>query len=502
MMMGILFLVLSTQVFSKENILSRKEILKKFKERERPLSYDEYAEKFAALKEIPEDFTNVDNLVLSETQLQLESEERKNDLRKLSEAKKALVSGDTRKAEFFLKLIDNKNEVLSRTRDRFLAIVDFIEGRFDEGYARISHKKFSDIASYRETCLLRILFLLQKKTSNQLLNEFSSCKAFTSKYSKNDQFWLENLEFLKSGDQSGITAGIALDPRTILADTDLTRLWLKSGVYFNREKAILRQIGLMDGRIYESKRAREIIAMLYYRTGDEKTAMEFIEDIDSANAENIKGNIDLQNKRYELALGHFKLALGHKENSTNALERLIPLAWKLEQWQDGLRNLSRVLRSETNKSKISLDTAFRIRLEQFEIAAEQLAIIDAKFSYSPPNEIDLMKAYVTLRMGQKAESLALSEKLCKRFNGLHCYLMMNHSVWENLGLLFARTNPIFSNDQLDVDFYRKIPVIEPLQETPVVDQKDIEELDSEEVLIGLNQKNRRNPNANVFKSLP
>ena len=413
-----------------------------------------------------------------------------------------MISGDVRKARFFLKLIDVKNDVLNRTRDRFLAILDFIEGRYEQGYALISHKKFSDTSSYRETCLLKILFLLQKQTSNELLNEFSRCRAFTSRYSINEQFWLANLEFLKTGNRGGITAGITLDPRTILANKDLTRLWLKSGIFFNREKAIIKQIGIMDGRIYTSKRAREIIGMLYYRIGEDKTALEFLEDIDSANAENIKGNIDLKNRRFELAIGHFKLALTHKENSINALERLIPLAWKLEQWQDGLRNLSRVLRNENNKSKISLDTAFRIRLEQFDIAQEQLDIIDAKFNYSPPNEIDLMKAYVSLRRGDAEEALTLSEKLCKRFNGLHCYLMMNHNIWENLGKLFDRTDVLFTKEQLNVDFYREIPVIEPLQETPVVDQKDIEELDGEEVLIGLNQKNLLSPNENVFKSLP
>jgi hypothetical protein len=57
-----------------------------------------------------------------------------------------------------------------------------------------------------------------------------------------------------------------------------------------------------------------VISFIYSRLHDNKKALSFIDDIDSPNAENIKGNIRLRNKEYELAFGHFKLALNKKED--------------------------------------------------------------------------------------------------------------------------------------------------------------------------------------------
>jgi hypothetical protein len=52
---------------------------------------------------------------------------------------------------------------------------------------------------------------------------------------------------------------------------------------------------------------------------------------------NIKGiSIYLQEKE-ELAFAQFKLALSMKQNSLNAFERILPLAWRLGRWQEGVK---------------------------------------------------------------------------------------------------------------------------------------------------------------------
>ena len=71
-------------------------------------------------------------------------------------------------------------------------------------------------------------------------------------------------------------------------------------------------------------------------------AFEYIEGLSSPNSENIRGNLFLAQKKYELAYAQFKLALKRKVNSQNSLERIIPISWMLKQWKDGLEYIDKL----------------------------------------------------------------------------------------------------------------------------------------------------------------
>src|SRR5690606_1361977 len=101
------------------------------------------------------------------------------------------------------------------------------------------------------------------------------------------------------------------------------------------QKVIIPKIPDFAPEVFQDKELRELIGFLYYREAELVKAYEFIEDLDTPNSENIKGNLYLAGKKYELAYGQFKLALNRKNNSQNALERITPVAWLLSQWEDG-----------------------------------------------------------------------------------------------------------------------------------------------------------------------
>ena len=64
-----------------------------------------------------------------------ENNQRHVDLFNLQKAKFKLISGDLKLAEFFLNRINDKESTLVPIKKRYLAIIHFINGRFDKSLA-------------------------------------------------------------------------------------------------------------------------------------------------------------------------------------------------------------------------------------------------------------------------------------------------------------------------------------------------------------------------------
>ncbi|MBT3584488.1 MAG: hypothetical protein HN509_06260 [Halobacteriovoraceae bacterium] len=404
---------------------------------------------------------------------------RSADLLYLTKAKKFLINGNLDMSEFYLKLIDEKVSPLAIIKHRYQGIIHFIREDFEKSYQQVSGALFNENVSYVEVCLLRIINLMTKKPDKKLLKELAGCRALTSNYSKNDQMWLETLENVKLKKEWALRGDqIALN-RVTFETTEIIKVWIKLGLYLNREDLIIKNLSELPPKIYRSKRVRELLALAFYRKGKKKRALEFIEDVTSPNAENIKGNINLEKKEYELAFGHFKLALKKKQNSINAMERAIPLAWILGQWKDGVILLKRIVRLDLdNKKKIALDTAFRIRLNQFNKAEEQLRLLDLNFRNRGPIELDQMRSYVALRRYDMDGLREFSSRACRRFDALHCWILGQLQIWENIGKTIERDETPFSQKEITVAALKEKSTITPLEERIIVDQRDIEELDS------------------------
>ncbi len=419
-----------------------------------------------------------------------EGSKRRIDLFNLQKAKFKMVNGDTKTARFLLGRIDDKSSPLSGIKNRYLATIDFIEGRYDQSLKMLTAPALQTSSAYQQICLLKLINLMAINDSEKLKKESKSCMAQTDQYSKNDQFWLDTMIKLKTQDQAGLKRNMNSNSEGTLSDDETSRLWLKTGLYLNREDELLTLLGLLPESSYQSKRLREIIAFLYLRKGQKEKALSFIDDVDTANAENIKGTLNLANREYELAFGHFQLALQRKQDSANALERGISLAWLLKQWDEGLSMLaSSSNRTLDPRNKKAIEIAFLIRQKKFELAQKELTLLKIDFQQAPPYEVNVMDTYVNLILSEKDKNFdkrkieESAERSCKSFDGISCWVALQYIQWENLGKTIKRDELIYSDKKLTIDKLKEKVAIVPLKESISIDQSDIEELDSATVVL-------------------
>lgn len=443
----------------------------------------------AGLKEITFPGDEYGEFADIEAQIQSDTHTRNADIDNLVLAKYKIINGDLKMAKFYLNRIDEKKSRLFAVKKRYESVISFIEGDFKQSLQHLSHQRFMNSSFYPQICLLKMIDYMALNETNALRNEKDYCMFYTGKASKNDQYWLDTMVKLKLQDNQGVRRNLITDVEGTLADDEMSKLWLKTGLYLNREKDLLNLLEILPENSYQSKRLREIVAFMYLRTGraaDKARALAFVDDIDSANAENIKGNINLQNKEYELAFGHFRLALQKKQDSSNSLERAIPLAWTLNQWKDGLT----MLENNTNKAldprnKQAIRLAFLIREKRFEEAAHELVLLKNEFQNEPPFEVSSMDSYVSLIMGEKDKKFdkrkieESTEKACHSFDGISCWISLQFISWDNLGKTIKREEPTFSDKEMTIESLKEKKAIVPLKETITVDQRDIEELDGE-----------------------
>lgn len=432
--------------------------------------------------------TNLD--AYYEANITKDNNQRQLDLYYLQKAKFKMINGDLAQAEFYLSRISEKESTVTSIKKRYLAIIYFINGRFDKSIKELNDPKVSNNNYYVQTCLLRLINFMALNDVKSIRSEKERCQFATASFSNNDQFWLDTMIKLKINDSVGLKKNMLTDVEYTLNDNEMSRIWLKTGLYLNKEKDLLALISLLPETSYQSNRLREIIAFMYLRVGETKKALAFIDDIDTANAENIKGSINLKNKEYELAFGHFRLALQKKQDSSNSLERAIPLAWLLNQWGDGLSMLSNISNKSLDpRNTAALKIAFLIREKKFQEAQKELTLLKIAFQNEPPFEVNIMDSYVNLMLGEKRSDYdkrkveEASEKSCKSFDGMSCWISLQYIQWENLGKTIKRDDEIYTDKALTIDSLKEKKTLTPLVEAKTIDQADIEELDGETIKI-------------------
>jgi len=414
-------------------------------------------------------------------QQQTEMARRAGHLVALKLAKKAIIEGKTEAAKFFLDRIPNHIDKVALVKKRYLSLIYFIEEDYKKSVSATSHPIFNDAKFYQQVCMIKMLARFALNDKESFNDEFRTCLGTTFTKSPTDQYWTRVMADVKNNDQALLRGTGFESMRAILGDIEITKIWLKLSLYLNRENVALKYLEALPEEAYRSQKIRELIGFIYFRTGNKKKAFEFIEDIDSSNAENIKGNLRLDSKEYELAYGHFKLALKYKSNSLNAMERILPLIWLLEQWSEGEEILSRVQSDRFDeKGKLALDTAIKIRQEKFDLAEKNLNRIDTIFKGKVPLVIEKMALYNNLRQGKPVLVEEFSSRTCRKMDGMGCWLMQANLTWENLGKTLNRDDNVLAKDY-NIDEYKVKLEVSPLSEKRFIDQKDIEELDNARV---------------------
>lgn len=442
---------------------------------------------------------------IDEYNLNLEKNDREGDFLYLFQAKNYLINGGIKRALFYLDKINDNTSKLSLIKRRYQGLIAFIQGDYQNAYRYFSTPYFNNAKYYPHICIMKVMSLMALKEYQKMDYELLNCRAITIKYSKNQQIWLDSLADLALKKPYALKGGILQNVTYLLEDPEYLRIWLKMAIYLNRDEVALKNISSLHESSYQSKKVREMIGLLHYRNNNFDLAIKFIEDIDSSNAENIKGNINLFKKEYELAYGHFKLALKHKKNSLNAIERAIPLTWLLGEWDDGLDLLGRMSSGATasyqNKTqnqneademnlnlrkKLALETAILMRKKNY--TQVQKNILDLKYLYKEkmPAELEMMYAYNSLMTGDLKNLIRFSEQSCHNFDGISCWIYLNNHLWENLPRVIKRDEEIRQDSHFSISSLKESQAISPLEEEQLVNQKDIEELDSNQIPIEFN----------------
>ena len=313
-------------------------------------------------------------------------------LRKISHLRKAkysIINGDLERADFYLRNLGGEKKFFV-AKNRYRSMIYFIENYFQKSLDLISSQEFDHENVYPHICLLRVVNLLALGRDEDFIKEKKKCTSFVSDYAHQNHLWIDLLEKMKLKKTD--------EEFYIFYDIRSAVILIKYILFLGKENLAEKVIRDLPVKFYRSKRIRELLAVALYRLGREKEAFVFVEGIESPNADNIRGNVYLKQKKYLLALGHYKLAMEKKKNSLNALERSLSLLWMLQRWKEGIKIVDRLIDFEVDsRQKMALKAALLIRLEDFNSAKRWLNILQTGFKKEYPREIGLMKTYVALR---------------------------------------------------------------------------------------------------------
>lgn len=419
-------------------------------------------------------------------------EKRKNEADLFRLSKWSMISGETTRAKYFLRQIVQSETKLTPVILRYRALIEFMEGNYKEALDFLSDPTFTHPSYYREICDLRILLQMIQHSGQDISRgnhrdefrkefreEVKMCRLLNTAQSPTNHLWLDNLESLYLGDYARMTGRQKSQVRHLLEDKNLVWIWLKMGLISQNEELFLRHLELIPEDYFRDPIFRELIGMFYFRIGDEDRALAFLEEIESVNADNIRGNLAMRKKQYELAMGHFELALRNKKNSHNALERAIPIALKMREWEWGLSLIPKLSPFRFPEREIlTLKTIFLMGIEEFEEADKVLFGLRNFFLQESPDLLDLIQAHLALSLNKTDEFILNSENSCHRQHGLSCWGAHQTLIWDDFPRLLKRKEELVPSINLNEKMANLKKEDRPrVEDPPYINQRLIEELD-------------------------
>ena len=398
---------------------------------------------------------------------------------KLAQIKFYMINGNLEKAKLMLLQNETTDKYAKVVIFRYLAIINFIQGKYSKSLSYLNKKEMMNFSYSKNLCLMRSLNFLILDRIEESSREWSTCINSTLSLSPTDHTWMTSLINLKTntGKESLVIPFKSVNIEN--EQGNFLKLFLKLSLYLGQEDKILSRLKFTNKEIYRDPEIRELIGILYYRRGDIVKAYNFIEDLQSPNSQNIKGNIFLSQKKYEPAYAQFKLALKRKVNSQNSLERVIPLAWTLSQWSDGLRFLQTLNTKTKDKyNKLLLASAFKTQQEDYKGALKDLNIILKYSNKSQSSEVNQLVAYNSLMQRNKRVVQQFGTKSCKDNDGVNCWMQFHLLLWDDFTQTIQRDEIVHAKEVDFVNRYTQSKKMKNFEEEKFIEQKDIEELDS------------------------
>ena len=397
----------------------------------------------------------------------------------LKKVKYYLINGEVRLAKMYLRQMLLTEPKLRPLGYRYLAMIEFILGNYTQSLAELKRPELDKFGVYGKVCVLRVLNQIILNDVFDLSEKWDRCIIEnTREIQGNRLIWLETLVQLKIN-PSAATLKVPFKYTRIFAlPNDDIKIILKLALYLNQEDLVLEEINKLTFDAIIDPEIRELAGLILFRAKKFSLSFKFIEDLNTANVNNIKGNLYLMQNKYELAFAQFKLALVQKQNSLNAIERALPLAWEIQQWDEGTKLAEQIITSpEGAMSKLALTAAFYIQKDKFAEAEKRLDYITTYSTEGENLTVTQLYAYTNLMQKRTLETVKYADLSCKSYDLAQCWLLYQFSYWgDHFPLTVRREEPIFKNESWWND-ESTLTTISPLKENIYVNQKDIEELD-------------------------
>lgn len=401
----------------------------------------------------------------------------KNQSEDLKKVKYYLLNGETRLAKAHLLRLRYLQTSLKPLIYRYLAVLSFIDGEFSKTYEYLLIPELQEIPHFSKVCVLRALTQIVLNKTRDLESQWDRCKTDNFRdFRQENLIWLETLVALKLNPQRGITKVPFKRLRLAALDLNETKMMMKLALYLNQEKLLVEQIPYLELEQLQDPQIRELAGQALFRTGALAKSYRFIEDLRSPNAENIKGNLYLLRTKYELAYAQFKLALEQKKNSQNAMERLLPLAWLLGDWEGGSRYAEQVIASpQTQINKLTLLAAFLMQKGDYERSNKILESISRTSLRGTELEVTQLASFTGLMQNKADIVKKQAKKSCHNYDLVNCWVLFQMNQWEAFPLTIRRDETIPVKEEWEK--LAREDLNEPLKEEVFVNQIDIEEMD-------------------------
>lgn len=400
---------------------------------------------------------------------------QKEDLRRV---KYYLINGEVRMAKMYLRQMMLTEPRLRPLGHRYLATIEFILGNYHDSLKELKRPELNKFGNFQKVCVLRVLNQIIVDDIFDLQDQWDRCLLENIKEMQSNRLlWLETLVQLKVAPSENVLKTPFKYNKIFALPNEDIKITLKLALYLNQEKLVLDEINQLTLDAILDPEIRELAGLILFRAKKFSLSFKFIEDLNTANVNNIKGNLYLMQKKYELAFAQFKLALVQKQNSLNAMERALPLAWEIGQWEEGTKLAEQVITSPDGAmSKLALTSAFYVQRNQFAEAEKRLDYIA---SYSTEGEnltVTQLYSYNHLMQKRTLETTKYADLSCKSYDLAQCWLLYQFSYWDHFPLTILRDETIFKNTPWWND-ESALTTVTRLNETIYVNQKDIEELD-------------------------
>ena len=325
-----------------------------------------------------------------------------------------------------------------------------------------------------DLCQIRISLLFSQK--KPIDKTWKKCFSYLSDHIFYNGIFLNNLIEIYNNDKEAKSAFNLFKASGELDNIEKIKTWLKMALYFNQEEYILDYLSLIPPKAYRSRSVRELIGAIFYRLGDKERAENFVIDVKTSNAENILGNQNLVKNNFELALGHFLIAIKKNPLSMNALKRIIPLSYILEKYELGLQQTKNFLKIK-NQSNIII-VAFLNKLKQYQEAYRNISKELNLLKRNPDLINYLLAIPITINLNKISEASKYTKAACKQGNLMGCELYQASYYWGNL--MDAKKEK--ENIKASIINYKDFIFPKdnnPIDEDVIINQKEIEKIDDQ-----------------------